>query len=321
MGRPQKNRARKSMAKRLTIHIGLHKTATSTLQKFFAVNQELLAANGIAYPLQLFDNFPAQHSELLNLARRTSSHHMDLLFRGLSEKDADDILLSGENLSSPKFAPVIIKSARKSFGDIRVVMVIRNKVDWLYSQFLHHMRYADYFVTPETFSNRLRFNPAHSFSVWRGLVDEAIVLDYDEQTDAPITRRFLERSFGIYPAEVEESDVKRNASFDVVSSSLLNHMFHGIPVKYRPGISTCYQDIFRQRSTFWSENVLRGEINSGFPDEWWSFCRYPDLSKRCLFVNLINEKVGETFQEDLGKFVHALKKFDHLKQTSPDSRE
>jgi len=85
---------------KLVIHCGLHKTATSSFQKFCTQNRALLRSFGINYPT--FEQ-KTQHSHLLWEAQRHNINVISFYFERIFREARDDchtVLLSGEDFEN-----------------------------------------------------------------------------------------------------------------------------------------------------------------------------------------------------------------------------
>jgi hypothetical protein len=162
---------------RLILHIGTHKTATTTLQRHMARNRQVLAERGIWYPdysligkgkhyahLGMVNAFSGEHDKFsVEDARR--------FFREVSARvrDHEATIISGEPFYR-HFAPgsagqklrdpevywplreVYIAQVREAFGDVpaEIAVVFRRQVDYapsLYQEQVKVTRYARDFAT------------------------------------------------------------------------------------------------------------------------------------------------------------------------------
>lgn len=142
----------------VVLHIGLHKTGTTTLQDSFAANADLLARHGIHYP---------------RLAKATGHHwlacdwnpHLPAAYRieggGMAALQAlardhaagdGTLVLSSEELSraDPAFRPDMdaIRAALAPFARIRVVCTLRAQWRFLQSVWLEMAKHAAPSISP-----------------------------------------------------------------------------------------------------------------------------------------------------------------------------
>ncbi|SEQ95568.1 hypothetical protein SAMN03080615_03384 [Amphritea atlantica] len=142
--------------RKLFIHIGRHKSGTSSLQKFLCQNYELLLEFGYEYPL---------------LGRRPIAHH--LLAKALSgtcdldesdKYEVDELLLSIENsqcnviLSSEAFQnvkPQSLARVLKGDFDIYIVCYFRDQLSYLLSSYSQAIQNQALTESIEQYSKRL----------------------------------------------------------------------------------------------------------------------------------------------------------------------
>jgi len=125
----------------LYIHIGLHKTGSSTLQRFCATNVELLAANGVIYPDVGEDSFSHAYirSGFGYEVKRQATDPQIESFRALVEARQDaKIFITSESIGTLDEAGVAaLAAAVKPFHEVRILVYLREIVGWtlsLYNQ-------------------------------------------------------------------------------------------------------------------------------------------------------------------------------------------
>ncbi len=94
--------------KRLVLHIGLHKTASTFLQHHFRHYRSQLRAQGILFPYSGFDDTAggrdgalAGHQGLVRALRQNDEAMWAALHREISESTAQTVLISAENMGFP----------------------------------------------------------------------------------------------------------------------------------------------------------------------------------------------------------------------------
>lgn len=161
---------------RLILHIGTHKTATTTLQRHLARNRKALAARGIWYPdygligksrhyahLGIVNAFSGKHDKYSVEDARRFFHEVSLRVR-----DHEATIISGEpfyrhivygkagQLQDPEvywpLREAYIAQVREAFGDVsaEIAVVFRRQVDYapsLYQEQIKVTRYAQDFAT------------------------------------------------------------------------------------------------------------------------------------------------------------------------------
>lgn len=121
------------MKPQLTLHIGTHKTATSTLQALMASQRDQLRAQGILYPRTDRPPLPSRrkHAFLARLLR-DGGHAFELMLTDLRAEVAasgcNRVLMSGEGLSGPTLRPdPLTLAALASAFDLTAVCFLRRQ--------------------------------------------------------------------------------------------------------------------------------------------------------------------------------------------------
>jgi hypothetical protein len=140
------------------IHIGIPKTATTTIQRFFTDHREILRKRGILYPSSVASS--DGHSELhraLSLAvepesvprmsglpsRLVGTDVVGMLFDEVASTGAKIIILSAESLAYMK-RPLALRLALKSYP-VRILLYLRRQDSFLasyYNQIIKSRLYA-----------------------------------------------------------------------------------------------------------------------------------------------------------------------------------
>ena len=123
----------------LYLHIGTHRTATSSIQAFMLANWEALLARGIFHPLRI-----ARHSALFNaiFAGRRSVKEVSLDLRSRAGKhphDIHSIVLSDEDVCMRSDLSVLAEF-REHF-DVKVIFALRRQDLWLESWYLQNIKW------------------------------------------------------------------------------------------------------------------------------------------------------------------------------------
>ncbi len=255
------------------MHIGSHKAGSTSIQEFCRRNPEKLAAAGIHYPAGAFPRYPAQHSELKDLVQHDRMAEVRDFFARVSAaaeaQGAGTVFLSGEDLCAlgPGLAHRLHVAAA-SFASISVVLLLRNKRDYLYSSFKHHLLHGR--VTGEhDFVSRQMFSPRRTVEAWRGLKGVAVeVLPFDAMR-GDFLPTFFRTVFGM----TVESPIRANLSLDYLTLQMLNAMAK------RPGeggvepalLRLVLQVIGRHKApaALPVEDVIADNLNGCYPDADW----------------------------------------------------
>jgi len=144
---------------KLILHIGRHKTGTSSLQRFLHINRDRLESHGIYYPVS--GATPLAHHDIarhLNARAvlRFSEHEREKhtqAFNNLRLEIAnrtDTVLLSSEGFQNCK--PKLLARALDSDA-VRVIVYIREQVDYLVSAYQQKVHATNYSGSLEEFSD------------------------------------------------------------------------------------------------------------------------------------------------------------------------
>jgi hypothetical protein len=190
------------MKKKIYLHIGLHKTGTTSIQVFFTRKKDVLEARGVLYPLtgrpQRFKF--GQHQLPWSVTTRENYLPDPEWKRGLSENDVNVLWTSLANEIETSAAPSVVISSEefdtldseeiKSIGrrlssyDITPVIFIRNHADFLESSYRTAVMHSGYTNSLEHLANnsRSRLDYFNLIQDWRSisLDGRVIVLNYDD---------------------------------------------------------------------------------------------------------------------------------------------
>jgi len=131
------------MAIRLAVHVGPHKTGSTSVQRALGANRDRLEAAGVLYPPSLPDaEFPGQHADLAGLL---AAGAVDRMHAWLAEAHAtarargcDTLLLSSENFRAPTIRRELVRMQRRyrreTGGDTRLLYVRRDQAALAKSQ-------------------------------------------------------------------------------------------------------------------------------------------------------------------------------------------
>lgn len=256
------------------MHIGSHKAGSTSIQEFCRRNPGTLTAAGIHYPAGAFPRYPAQHSELKDLVQHDRMVEVRDFFAKASAaataQGAGTVFLSGEDLCAlgPGLAHRLHVAAAATFADIAVVLVLRNKRDYLYSSFKHHLLHGQ--VTAEhDFVTRQMFSPRRTVDAWRGLKGVAVdVLSFDAMR-GDFLAAFFRAVFGM----AVQSPIRANLSLDYLTLQMLNALAK------RPGeggvdpalLRMVLQAIARHKepAPLPVEDVIADNLDRCYPDADW----------------------------------------------------
>lgn len=164
---------RDNCKKKLLIHIGRHKSGTTSLQASLWENRDILINEGIYYPNNSRREF-AHHlfAESLNpknvrengLQNILKSEYVTDLIKEIEETDHQNILLSSEAFQNCN--PEHVKEVLKDY-DVSIVFYIREQVNYLESAYLQEVQATNYHDSIENFEiNRFRADYYEFYHRW-----------------------------------------------------------------------------------------------------------------------------------------------------------
>jgi hypothetical protein len=133
---------------RLAVHVGPHKTGSTSVQRALAAGRETLAGLGVWYPPSVPGAaWPEQHADAWLLLRDDRPDDFDAWLATCREEAArracDTLLLSSENFQVPRTRPALKRIMagwqRQTGGETRLVYVRRELVDLACSRALSHL--------------------------------------------------------------------------------------------------------------------------------------------------------------------------------------
>ncbi|PKQ03704.1 MAG: hypothetical protein CVT72_14245 [Alphaproteobacteria bacterium HGW-Alphaproteobacteria-11] len=119
------------MRQKLFIHIGPHKTGTSSVQHMLYGRQKELKELGVVYPTANLGNWNAQHRLAFAIRGRrdkglpeplSRDHELSVVLDEIKRSGADTAILSSEEFSTAN--PKAIQFLRDGFGDFEVFVVL-----------------------------------------------------------------------------------------------------------------------------------------------------------------------------------------------------
>lgn len=190
---------------RFIIHIGLRKTGTTAIQKFFCNNADCLLTQSILYPTigrlgrKAGGGRFAHHNLVWSLSDKPQLKTIwPDLHREVEQSSASVVFISAETFSTaPK--ETISKLHRETAGyDVEIVLVTRNLIDLAkseYSQQIKKGRTSDNFLGFVRKNDHL-WNLPQILDNWAGVFGEDRVLEvrYEELSEIDFVSAFLAKS-------------------------------------------------------------------------------------------------------------------------------
>lgn len=308
---------------KLTIHIGSHKTGSTSIQDYCYYNSEYLEINEIYYPKDLFVSYPRQHSSLKNIIIDNDDDKLSELFGKIIEdtnkKQCTTVFLSGEDFSTLRERDVnyLFAITSKYFDEINVVLVLRNKKEYLYSSYKHHLRYGE-LITEKRFKNKIVFSPKSCVNAWKGKFNNKIILlNYDE-IKIDLLGRFFRSVFDLVVKDMTQS----NVSLDYLTLLIYNSFIKQHKCKEIDKILWDLHLQFPSLGQFEIESMIKDDIDKLFPIDDWVTPELAEFQYSLLSDNIksyshdpvvVCDKLMQLF-EKLGEHFRAIKK-DEIKDS------
>lgn len=193
----QTTAAARDGVKTLVVHIGDHKTGSTSIQNAFAAGRVRTGAVRLAYPGVLNHNYlPASIAQAYGAGRprqaETARQRLQALAQAAAERDCAFCLLSGEMFEGTD--PQLLKQAYEEyfaphFGRIRVIAYVRPHAERILSGFAESTKIGGFRGSLEAFAakmqtgSKLRYH--RKFSAWAETFGDGFVL-------RPMMRQHLE---------------------------------------------------------------------------------------------------------------------------------
>lgn len=122
-------------ASRIIVHIGMHKTGTTAIQRLLASNHQLLLAAGVLHPTT---GIPTGHSNahrgLVHAVRHGDDGPWQTMADEVDRVGAPTVVISNEEFSRFSRRHVAIVADRlRRYDDVRVLVYVRNEWDFMRS--------------------------------------------------------------------------------------------------------------------------------------------------------------------------------------------
>lgn len=258
---------------RLVVHIGSHKTGSTSIQEYCRSAPPALREAGILYPADCAPGTPGQHSGIKTLAMQDDPAPLQAVFAAAAaaarEAGAHTVLLSGEDLCvlGPGLAHRVQVAALRHFADTRIVLLLRNKRDYLYSAYKHHLLHAPA-LGEEAFVRGQVFSPRRCVGAWRQLKGaEVQVLSFDALR-ADLLGGFFRAVFGLGL----QARLVANRSLDYLALLGINALLKpGGGALDRAALAAVLQarSLRPRHPALPVEDVIADGLTSRFPDEDW----------------------------------------------------
>ncbi len=215
---------------RLVLHIGLHKTGTTSFQVACFNSRDTLEKHGILYPdLPLLNGGTKQHVLLVPLLKSTDGcARLIETLRNLGEiRDSKCILLSAEDLSTflvesndAPHATAFIDGLNHHFEDWQAYAVVRDGPEMLRSLLLQHIESEGYpgDLREKALAVR-KYQRSQCLTLKKVLGDRVTAIDYAELPRPTFSRSLLRKLTGL---EVNLPEVRTNISSEKPFASMFS---------------------------------------------------------------------------------------------------
>ncbi|HTW29263.1 MAG TPA: hypothetical protein VME92_19210 [Acetobacteraceae bacterium] len=213
------------------LHIGLHKTGSTTLQYALVTNRVPLRDQGVFYSCEHLPS-KTQHSHLALFLRTGQTDQYQSALRAILDdfgaSGCSRIVLSGEEFSTLKAELVdkVYKDLATEVGRIEVVLYVRNLYKFMSSLVAQYSKGADTIIYPHVAISRLKgFNPSDVLRRWEAVAGEAnvTVRCLDKLPEGKtIVESFAD--FAAIQLPLVAADSFANRSADAIAASLQSHL-------------------------------------------------------------------------------------------------
>ena len=162
-----------SRALKVVLHIGRHKTGTSSVQRYLSKNREALKRDGVLYPDLgiLSGRIEIAHHELAHALQRGDTTAIEAIFREIerqqNETNSSILVLSSESFQNIKDSSII----KSIFSDhhLYTICYLREIVGYYCSSYAQFVHANDYFADPSSYLKMFDTRLGDFVSAWSGL--------------------------------------------------------------------------------------------------------------------------------------------------------
>ena len=227
---------------KLVLHIGTHKTATTTIQKVLSKNRQSLIARGLWYPAysEVLPGIRDHYAHLdvakglMSESKKLTPEAVEQFFKSLHDQvrrmpRVETVLLSSEPFyrgRMPGRSPywesreVYISTLRQiiPFDEVEVALVLRRQDDYLESLYNEHIKTTRYSKDIWSFLSdyRSRFEYRQQIELWVKYFPVLKVCTFEELVDTGnVTKAFLRAIGGPEDLVLEEAVEESNVSLPI----------------------------------------------------------------------------------------------------------
>lgn len=223
--------------KRLIIHLGTHKTASTAIQFLLARNRQLLLEEGFFYPTPPQPPYFAQHAIAWEVARwhnpgelRPVTYTLADALADFRDSGAETLVLSSEDFLRPTFAEGFLteffRTVRPTFDHITVAAYVRNRKGFFtssYNQWVKSLRYdgdIDHYLTTVLRNGEASIHYTRALQSWARWADTSLFLPFGPGPDGQSLEHRLLTGMGI-PRRAVDSFME--PTLDTANASLGPH--------------------------------------------------------------------------------------------------
>jgi hypothetical protein len=222
------------------VHIGLHKTGSSTLQSHLAGSRRLLADQGFCYPQGWAAN-KTQHSHMALFLRDRKVETYEAEFQRVTgefrRSGCPHLILSGEEFSTlrPDAVQKFGADLKTVTEPVRIILYVRNLYRLVISIISQHSKGGKFVAYPRSVIERMgNFNLTQKIVMWENVFGKDNVTVQCLETfppDCGIEAQFA--AFAGVRLRPGAGQTTANRSVDPISSALLTHLSHEFGVSHR----------------------------------------------------------------------------------------
>ncbi|WP_019620720.1 hypothetical protein [Amphritea japonica] len=224
------------MKKKAILHIGRHKSGTSSIQKVLSENDSILEEYLFKYPRGSFYKGYAHHNLAVSLRRsvtnKLSSKELDLLVKKKSKeldliklKENEVLILSSESFqnSNPK---VIRKVFDESGFDVTIVCYLREQVGYIASAYNQKVHAGDYDKKFDEFFDGFELDYSKFVNSWVCEFSNVRFRLFDRKSliDGDVVSDFFKSVLGINDVLIRSADNNNSLSRKYLSFKLMFNM-------------------------------------------------------------------------------------------------
>lgn len=254
------------MKRKLYIHIGAHRTATTSIQRFMHANFPALITKGYLYPYRI-PRHMALINNIFNGIRTVEDVAKDFNTRADSkDHDIHSLVISDEDIAFRKSLKRLAKF--KEHFDVKIVMFLRRQDLWLESWYFQNVKWQwdkryCHLTFPEFMAQRKDFHWVHYD---RYLADVAkhfgkenvllSVFERDQMPGGPIAE--FCRQIGLSDLEGMTEPPSTNASYDPEFVEFIRHLpLDDVPTQERHVLRMVLEAVHDKHITKGKKSIQR----------------------------------------------------------------